>query len=866
MKIKSLQVKIFVLVVTLFSLVFVLNLYSVISAAGKQAESLIEARLKVGKNVLVDELQMVQTNFNSNVSTIAKDWGFRQAVGQKVDQASLINIMQNHMQRIEADIAFIVDLRGKTIASTFEVTPEFNQMSLASAFGSRANVNTPASLVFFGNVPYFIASEPIEAPIEIGRIFVGKQLSPQLFERMEALINLDITLIRNTDNGSRVILSTAPELGEGNSLERFAEVTFTQHNSYEGKIEWHDQTFITKSFALDTNGQNSVTDQSVIVLHYSFSEAMSIFDRFWLDIVPFFIGGVLLSLVGALAIARGITQPVKRLLNAVKFVAGGQYSRPFELVQSGELGELAKEFKTMQLAVMERENEIIQQAKALQESDRIKYQAEIANREREAAQDATKAKSQFLASMSHEIRTPLTSIIGFSEALQNLDITKNEHESAVLTINHCGNHLLSVINDILDVSKIEAGKIELEYISTPLFPVLNEINKLVEIHAKKKAIEFHLEYQFPLPMEFLTDPTRLKQILINLINNAIKFTEVGTVTLRVSFSENVNTLVFSVEDTGIGMTSDQLNRLFRAFNQADSSTTRKHGGTGLGLYICRQLSELMDGEITVESKVNNGSQFKFLLPIEPIEKNPLVYDRIHADGLSASGVNTSTTPSLFGSVLYADDNADNRRLVSYLVRQTGANIVTVENGEQAVGEALGNEFDLVLMDMQMPEMDGIEATQLLIDTGFSQPIIMMTANVDKGSIERSQKSGATGHFGKPIDTPKFYDLLSKHLSSGPSSTKSINDLDDFESLVIEFKKELPRKIEQLQLAYQEHNWSIIQDITHQIKGSAGSYGYENITTIAVTLEKAIQSGNGQHIEQQLNMIIDQVNQIIAGDE
>ena len=207
----------------------------------------------------------------------------------------------------------------------------------------------------------------------------------------------------------------------------------------------------------------------------------------------------MISLVGAYAIARGITQPVNRLLHAVRYVSGGQYSTQIELSQSGEIGALAKEFKTMQVAVMERENEIKRQALVLQESDKIKYEGELANKERELAQDASQAKSQFLASMSHEIRTPLTSIIGFSETLQDRNVAADDYESAVHTINRCGNHLLNVINDILDVSKIEAGKIELEMFPVPLFPLLTEIQYLIEMHAKNRGIEFKIDYQFPLP-------------------------------------------------------------------------------------------------------------------------------------------------------------------------------------------------------------------------------------------------------------------------------------------------------------------------------------------------------------------------------
>jgi len=867
MRIKSLQSKIFILVVSLFTSVSILNFYSIINAAGKQAELLIEARLNVGKKVLIDQFQVDQTNFDLNVATIAQDWGFRQALGQRADRASITNIMQNHMQRISGDFAFVTDLQDNIVASTWDAEPKVLKMLQWRVLNTESQVS---SLALIDNKPFYVSSEIVKAPIKIGHIFVGKALTPTFFTRLKEQIDLGVSLVKLDHNGNEGLLSTTralidkPPNNKENALSPFAFIKSSSELTQ--KVEWYDNTYITVSFPINTYDTHSDQSQLIMVLHDSYSDAMSVFKLFWVDILPFFLVGVLVSLLGAFAIARGITNPVTRLLSAAKYVAKGNYSAELNISQDGELGALAQEFQNMQTAVMTRENEIKQQALALQESEKLKFETEIAHKEKELAEEATRAKSQFLASMSHEIRTPLTSIIGFSETLKDRSMRIEDQKSAIHTINRCGNHLLNVVNDILDVSKIEADKIEIEIIDTSLFPLLYEVQQLTDLQASNKGISVDLDYHLPLPKCIAIDPTRLKQILINLINNAIKFTESGSVILKLSFDAPAKMISFSVVDTGIGMTPEQLNQLFSAFSQADSSTTRKYGGTGLGLYICKQLSELLGGAITAKSQVNQGSEFQLTIPYKEARDLTLISDLSDANQLSTSSSSHLEIPSLSGLVLYADDNADNRRLVSYLVKQTGAEIITVENGEQAVEQALVNELDLVLMDMQMPEMDGIEATQLLISAGFSPPIIMMTANVDKGSIEQCAKSGALGHFGKPIDTPKFHHLLSEHLSNSSHTKTSLSDLDNYQEMVAQYLLTLPDKASQLSKAYTLNDWPVVEDIVHQIKGSAGSFGYENLTRIAVKLEDKIKQKNPEEIDKEMDVLLQYIQQIIEGKE
>jgi len=876
MRIRSLQNKIFILVVSLFIAVFVLNFYSIIKAAGKQAESLIEARLNVGKRIVLDEFRTEQSSFDSNVATIAQDWGFRQALGQGVDSRTLVNILQNHINRISGDFAFIFDTQNNLIASTLDLPQHSLERLQQTAIDPEHKDNMPLAII--DNTPFFLSSEIVEAPIEIGQIVVGKALHSSLFTRLEEQISLGITLISTSQNRNTGVFSTMPMLIEpthDDTLNPFLSFSFI-NASGEGhtqKLDLYGAEYITVSLPLNIVNLNSSQNSFVIVLHDSLSQAMSIFDRFWIDILPFFFGGILVSLLGALAIARDITRPVKSLLEAAKYVANGHYSAKLQIKQSGELGQLAQEFQNMQSAVMARENEIKQQALALQESEKNKFEAEIAHKERLLAEEATQAKSQFLASMSHEIRTPLTSIIGFSETLQVKSMNPEEQVQAINTINRCGTHLLNVINDILDVSKIEAGKIEVEVMPTPIFPLLHEVKQLANMQAHNKGIDFELNLNFPLPLVIKSDPTRLKQILFNLINNAIKFTESGKVSLTVqhgtqTLQHETQTLFFIIQDTGIGMTEQQLEKLFSAFTQADSSITRQHGGTGLGLFICKQLSSLLGGHIQVKSQYKLGSEFKLSLPCPQDTEAKQVTNLSEAKRLSLLSEQAQLIPCLKGKVLYADDNDDNRRLVSYLIKQTGAQVITAENGEQAVELALANDYELVLMDMQMPVMDGIEATELLCSAGFSKPIIMMTANVDKDSIEQCKQSGAVGHFGKPVDTIKFHHLLTEYLpkSTANNHEPSLTDIDNFDDMAKQFLSSLPEKVEYLKTAYKIQDLVAIQDIVHQIKGSAGSFGYQKLSEQAAAFEKTIQEIKQEQNHEPFEFFLQQINHVIEGVE
>lgn len=386
-----------------------------------------------------------------------------------------------------------------------------------------------------------------------------------------------------------------------------------------------------------------------------------------------------------------------------------------------------------------------------------KEKAEIAQQKAQASEET---KSRFLANMSHEIRTPLTAIMGYSEALSEEGITDEERTNFVGYILRSGKHLLSMINDILDISKIEARKIEVENLACSLLEILCDIDSYMKIKTREKNLQYSLKIDFPIPSTLLTDPTRVKQILLNMCNNAVKFTNQGAITINVRMQSNQR-LRIAVADTGIGIGEHEKSRIFNAFDQADTSTTRLFGGTGLGLYISKNLAQLLGGDLTFDSEKGVGSNFILQLPIGstdvPFVRHEVDFEQQMADVLDAKTYGGVTR--LQGTALVAEDNRENQRLVERLLRQAGMEVDLAINGAKAVEAARQKQYSLILMDIQMPIMSGQEAAKLMRSEGVTAPIVAFTANVMKHQVEEYAKLGFAGVVEKPIIREKFFTTL-----------------------------------------------------------------------------------------------------------
>jgi len=389
------------------------------------------------------------------------------------------------------------------------------------------------------------------------------------------------------------------------------------------------------------------------------------------------------------------------------------------------------------------------------------------------AEQTTRVKSEFLANVSHEIRTPMTAILGFTEELLDQATSASaprETFDALRTIQRNGDYLLTLLNDILDLSKIESGRLELEHVAYSPISIVRDVARLMRVRAEAKGIPFQVEFETDLPVRIEGDPTRVRQILINLVGNGLKFTEVGSVWLRASLrgTAAASRIVFEVTDTGIGISSAERSRLFRPFRQADGSTTRRYGGTGLGLTISKHLCELMDGSIEFESEPGRGTTVRVSLPTGSLEGIERVRPSDEDTDTLRGGIMRAKAPRLTGSVLLVEDGADNQRLIRLLLAKVGLETAICENGQQGVERALeareaGTPFDLILMDMQMPIMDGYTATRILRRRGYTGSIIALTAHAMHSERGRCLAAGCDDFATKPVDRESFFALLSRYL-------------------------------------------------------------------------------------------------------
>ncbi|WP_312161644.1 ATP-binding protein [Phenylobacterium sp.] len=383
----------------------------------------------------------------------------------------------------------------------------------------------------------------------------------------------------------------------------------------------------------------------------------------------------------------------------------------------------------------------------------------IARAAQTRAMAAGQAKTEFLATMSHEIRTPMTSIVGFTEVLLKREDLPDPARRQLALIDRAGASLLTVVNDILDFSKVEAGEVELSPVPSNPRSIAQDALAIVAEAARRKGLDLQLGFIGPVEATVLIDDLRVRQILLNLLSNAIKFTEEGRVRLDLQAIENGpdTTLRFRISDTGPGVPPDQVARLFKRFSQGDSSVSRTHGGTGLGLAICRGLAELMGGKIGVESKPAVGAVFWFELPARRVES------------LEPKIAETAEDAPLAARVLLVDDHPMNRELGSTVLGLLGCEVILAENGEEGVMAAQTSGCDLILMDVHMPRMDGLEATRAIRALGgacANVPIIAMSADVMPEMEAACLRAGMNAAVGKPIQIQALHDVLSKWLSQG----------------------------------------------------------------------------------------------------
>lgn len=516
-------------------------------------------------------------------------------------------------------------------------------------------------------------------------------------------------------------------------------------------------------------------------------------------------------------------------------------------------------------------------------------------RSKEEAETANQAKSEFLANMSHEIRTPMNAILGFTELLRRdrggLQPDQRKHLN---TISSSGQHLLDLINDILDLSKVEAGRLDVEIIDCKPAQLIQQVMQTMKVKADEKGLDLKFEALSALPEEIKTDPGRVRQILTNLIGNSIKFTEQGSITICVSVPDRTSPqLRIDIVDTGIGMTEQQVSTVFDPFVQADSSITRRFGGTGLGLSISHKFAHALGGDILASSDYGQGSTFTLVLDLEDIPSvawlapEDLLFEYEHGE---STDVAKWKLPA--ANILVVDDGNENRELLQLVLEDLGVKVTTAVHGKDGLEKALQDNFDAILMDVQMPVMDGYSAVSEMRKIGLEQPIVALTAHAMKGIEKRCIEAGYSHYMTKPIDIEALVQLLAELLggeqiveeASLPQSLIKPSDMNSlpvdtseasgegsqnisyspiisslsgnkkFIGIVKRFVSKLELQIEKMNNALEDENFSELSDLAHWLKGSAGSVGFDIFTETAKELEDAAKAKDKQGVQSKLAVV------------
>jgi PAS domain S-box-containing protein len=499
---------------------------------------------------------------------------------------------------------------------------------------------------------------------------------------------------------------------------------------------------------------------------------------------------------------------------------------------------------------------------------------------KEEAEAANHAKSEFLANMSHEIRTPMNAILGFTEILRRgYGKSERDWKKHLNTIHSSGTHLLELINDVLDLSKVESGNLEVERLRCAPHIIIREVVQVLMVKAREKGIALDFEVDGTIPETIYTDPVLVRQIVTNLVGNAIKFTEEGGVRVVVGLvpSETQPRLSIAVIDSGIGMPEEKLEAIFDPFVQADNSVTRRFGGTGLGLAISRRFAQALGGDITVHSTVGQGSEFTVTLDTGPLDNVTLLEP---SQALAASAEPSFDDSACWhfppARVLVVDDGNENRELVTLVLEEAGLHVDEAENGKVGATKALQEPFDVILMDMQMPVMDGRTATTYLRQQGLETPIIALTAHAMKGFEQDILAAGCSGYLTKPIDIDLLIETLADLLGGRRSTDQASEQIlaastadrelqsipaeeepplesrllannPRFRPIIEKFVVRLEEQLEAMERALEQRDFDELAGLAHWLKGAGGTVGFDAFTEPASNLEQLAKAQSGDEV-------------------
>jgi signal transduction histidine kinase/AmiR/NasT family two-component response regulator len=743
---RSLRTKLTVLYASLFGAILLLISLVTFAAVSDNAMRVVARELTASGAVFGQVLRLRADQLENGAGLLSRDFGFRAAVASN-DAATINSALENLRNRLGIDLAVVIGADGRMHGAGARDLSRLRSSTLETI----QTGDGAAGVIVLGGQPYELVSVPVTAPTTIGWVVFAARLDRAQLAHLETMASIPLNAaILHSDGDRAWRAGSAGALARSDPLPHFVDEALAGHETTPRAVGGDPGAAMTLARPLPS----IETDRPIVlVLRYALARAFAPYFGLFALLFGASVAGFIALLIGARALARSISQPILALEEAAGRLREGEMTE-VQVQSADEIGRLAETFNQMVARIGERDAE----------RDR---NAETLERARDAAEAANRAKSSFLANMSHEVRTPLNGVIGVAGVLAGSQL-KADQRGMVEIIQNSAAVLQRVLNDVLDLAKVEAGQMQILSEAFSLDETIGAIASSQAVLCKAKGLAFRVDNRAPAAPAVLGDRIRLEQVLGNLLSNALKFTAEGQISLTIEAIDGGRRFV--VRDTGIGFDPAQAEALFKPFQQADASDTRKYGGTGLGLSISRELARAMGGELTGSAAPGQGATFTLDLPL-PVTANA-------PDACAPTPLGSPTHLDDHGErplrILLADDHETNRQVVGLILEGLGVELVGVENGAEAVEAFRADRFDLVLMDMQMPVMDGLGAIAVIRaherDTGAAPtPILVLSANTLPEHVEAAQAVGADGHVAKPITPQVLLTAIEAALDAGEAT-------------------------------------------------------------------------------------------------
>jgi len=749
---RHLRTKLTVLYASLFTATLLLISVTVYYAISASALSQGRKELATSGAVFDRVWDLRAAQLENGAALLSRDFGFRAAVAS-TDAPTIRTALDNLQDRLGIDLALLIGADGRVVAADGQaVLPD--PQTLAAL---RADLGD-SGVVVIGGMPYEAVSVPVMAPMDMGSVVFATKLDERQLHSLEGMAAVPLTAqVRYRQAPGRWSGGVNPEISA--ALDTALRALGFAAQGPMAQVQAPRTLPSPQGSALTLVKPLRVIDPrqpAVLVLQYPIREALAPYRLLFGILLGAGALGLIAVIAGAGALARNVTQPISALEDAARRLKRGEQAA-VHVATRDEIGRLAETFNGMAAEIIQRQTETEETAAAL----------EVA---RDRAEAANRAKSSFLANMSHEVRTPLNGVLGVAGLLAQTPLD-GKQAAMVAIIENSASVLRRVLNDVLDLARVEAGRLDIVREPFNLEVAVSALASASDVQCRGKGLGFTLHIDDAARRFVLGDRVRLEQILGNLLNNAVKFTDTGEISLSVGVDPHDPAVCrFEVRDTGVGFDKAVAATLFQPFKQADDSITRRYGGSGLGLSISRELARAMDGDITVAAELGRGATFTLTAPLPrcdgPADAST---DPAHPASALVLPLRAEADPEAPLQVLLADDHETNRTVVGLILDSVGVALTSVENGALAVEAFKARRFDVVLMDMQMPVMDGLTAIRQIRaweaqTRAAPTPILVLSANAMAEHVAGSVAAGADGHVAKPITAPALIAALDDILS------------------------------------------------------------------------------------------------------